>query len=377
MYGNSVDKKIETTKSTLQNTKNRILIMNKKLDKIAQQIYKQTIYLNNINTQIALLNQKILDLENILKNTKESVTSLEYKKMKLLKKRKIFQKELIDFISKNYYIKNRNITSFRDVINEEILKVVAKQSSKKLDKIYKSYTNIDTEIANINNKIKEIKEAKSILLNRKEQMAQLKKQKSQNLLQLNKIKLSYKTELQKVIASQNRLQEQLAKLNIIKEKLKQEKLNKKREQKIEKIKIKNYANIYMRPKTARYRGKKTIPPLNGVIVKHFGAYTDPIYNISLYNDSITIKPPKTPAKVRAIMNGKVVFVGESNEGKIIVIQHKNKLHSIYAKLDRISPFVKKGYRVKKSEVIAKVDKELEFEVTYKTLPINPKEVVNF
>jgi septal ring factor EnvC (AmiA/AmiB activator) len=216
-------------------------------------------------------------------------------------------------------------------------------------------------------------------------MNKLKQQREINLKNLQNIELAYKKELQKIIASQNRLQKQLAQLNIIKTKelqkqrQKQKALQRQKElsQRVDKTKIKNYGNIYMKTKTARYKGAKTIAPLKGKIVKKFGAYKDPIYHILLYNDSITITPLEKNAKVRAIMNGKVVFVGDTSEGKIIVIKHRNKLHSIYAKLSRISPFVKKGYKVKKGEVIAKVDKELEFEITYKTLPINPMEVIKF
>jgi murein DD-endopeptidase MepM/ murein hydrolase activator NlpD len=197
------------------------------------------------------------------------------------------------------------------------------------------------------------------------------------------MKIKYKKELNKIIANQNKLQNQLAKLKIIQTKALQKqrelanrKLNTKKLTKIDNVKVKNYGNIYMKTRTIRYRGNKTIPPVRGVITKKFGAYTDPVYHIALYNDSITIKT-KPNTKVRAIFSGTVVFVGNTSDGKMIVIKHRNHLHSIYAKLAKISPFIKKGYRVKKGEIIAKVNNELEFEITYKTLPINPLKVVNF
>jgi murein DD-endopeptidase MepM/ murein hydrolase activator NlpD len=132
----------------------------------------------------------------------------------------------------------------------------------------------------------------------------------------------------------------------------------------------------MKTKTRKYYGEKTISPVkNAIIIKKFGSYIDPIYHISIYNDSITLKT-KPYAKVRAIFNGIVIFVSKQHNNKMIVIKHKNNLYSIYAKLDRISPFIKKGYRVRKGDVIAKTNGEFEFEITYKTYPINPLQVIN-
>jgi len=387
LYGANIDKKILNTKKTLTQTKTKISNMNSQLDSIVKKINKEEIYLSNINKQIIKLNKKIQELELSLKDNNKYLNRLDSKKQVLIQKRNNLEKKVIDFIANNYYIQNANITSQKDLVNDEILKVVAKESAKKMDKISALYESIDTQIQTITSTINKIKNTKTILQKRKQELAELKIKKQQNIKQLQAIKLKYKKELQKIISNQNRLQAQLSKLNIIKTKelQKQRELAKKRLKaikqakkvsKIDKVKVKNYGNIYMQSKTIKYRGAKTIPPVKGIITKKFGAYTDPVYKIALYNDSITIKT-KPNTKVRAIFSGKVVFVGDTNEGKMIVIKHNNRLHSIYAKLSRISPFIKKGYRVKKGEVIAKVDNELEFEVTYKTLPINPLEVIKF
>jgi septal ring factor EnvC (AmiA/AmiB activator) len=359
---------------------------------VAQQIDLENRYLNNINKQIEILSKRILELKRSLATNKNSMNKLVERRDFLLSKKVKLEQDVIDFISKNYYVKSANTISEKDVIREEIIKIVTKQSARKMEGIYKVYEKIDEEIMKIDKLIASIKDAKHILQLRWQEMSQLKAQKQENLKNLNDMKLVYKKELDKIIKSQQQLENQLSKLNIIK---KQE-LAKQREQQakelknkllqqqkskklanIDKTKIKNYGNIYMRTKTIRYRGRKTISPLKGKIVKNFGAYLDPVYNISLYNDSITIKSFKKDEKVKAILPGKVVFVGDTNEGKMVVIKHRNRLHSIYAKLSRLSPFVKKGYKVKKGEVIAKINNELEFEITYKTLPINPREVVNF
>jgi murein DD-endopeptidase MepM/ murein hydrolase activator NlpD len=141
------------------------------------------------------------------------------------------------------------------------------------------------------------------------------------------------------------------------------------------LNVKKVGSAYFRPKLTRYRGPKTIPPVKGRIIKKFGSYTDPIYRIKIYNDSITIKTQPN-SLVRTIFPGKVIYVGKDGDKKIIFIKHKGNLFSIYANLTKISPLIKKGSYVKKGEVIARVKNSLEFEVTYKDRAINPLQVIN-
>ena len=156
----------------------------------------------------------------------------------------------------------------------------------------------------------------------------------------------------------------------LRKKLQELKIVKKREE----IKVKKVGSAYFKPKTATYKGRKTIPPVYGKVIKKFGSYIDPIYKIKIYNDSITIKA-KPNSVVRSIMSGKVVYIGENGDKKVIFIKHPGNLFSIYANLEKISPLLKKGSYVKRGQIIARVKDALEFEVTYKDRPINPLKVI--
>jgi len=385
---NNIDLKIKKTKKTIFYTKTQISNMNADLDKLVKNINKQKEILNKIDKKISEVNSKIKLLEsNFYKNVK-NITLLEKQKEKLEKQKQILQKEVINFISNNYSIESEDETSLNDLINHYILINFSKISSKKMAKIANLYSQINSQINEISKKIILIRNQKKLLEKKKREIALLQKEHYKKLVALNNQKILYKKKLKKLLNEQKLIQNQLAKLNIIKKKQMLENMERaKREAKIrynrtknlskaDKIKVKNYGNLYMKSKIARYRGKKTIAPVrNGKIIKQFGAYIDPIYHIALYNDSITLKTPPNE-KVRAIFSGKVVFVSNNRNNKMIVIEHKNHLHSIYAKLSRVSPFVKKGYRVKKGEIIAKSSGELEFEVTYKTYPINPSNVID-
>ena len=388
-----IKKKISSTEQNITYVKTTISHMNHALDLIVQRIKKESFYLQNINNKIDKIKQQIEELQTQLSDKRVSLDKLETKKSKLLKEQKELEEELINFISNNFYLSNSDSVSMTDVINEEIVNSVTKESSKKIDKISSRCLTIEKEIEKINQLIEDIKKDKDVLEAREKELLELQEKKKKKIALLNQEKVIYRNNLNKILEYQKDLENKLSTLNVLQKreldkqrklaKELEEKLKRKKEKKsakfkkVDKVAIKNYGNIYMKTRTARYRGEKGVIPLEGKIVKQFGAYKDPIYHINIYNDSITIKPSAVPGRVRVIMKGEVVFVGDTSEGKMIVIKHNRRLYSIYAKLDRISPFIKKGYNVKRGEVIAKVDKELEFEVTYKTLPINPKEVVNF
>jgi len=141
--------------------------------------------------------------------------------------------------------------------------------------------------------------------------------------------------------------------------------------------VKQVGSSYHRDKIYRYRGAKTISPLKHArIVKSFGTYVDPIYKMKIFNESITLKAPTTNAKVRNVLNGKVVFAGQNSMlGKVIVIAHGGELHTVYAGLSRISPIIKVGSRVKKGTVIGKVKRKLIFEATKNSKYINPVRLI--
>jgi murein DD-endopeptidase MepM/ murein hydrolase activator NlpD len=142
-------------------------------------------------------------------------------------------------------------------------------------------------------------------------------------------------------------------------------------------KVKSKTDAYHSVKTKTYRGKKTISPLeNFTVVKRFGPYEDPIYHIKIFNESISLKPKSANAKVKNVLNGKVILAKETTMlNNIVIVEHDNGMHTIYAHLDKIAPTVKKGKRLKQGSIIGRVNDELMFEVTQKNFHINPLQLI--
>jgi murein DD-endopeptidase MepM/ murein hydrolase activator NlpD len=111
-------------------------------------------------------------------------------------------------------------------------------------------------------------------------------------------------------------------------------------------------------------------------VKHFGTYIDPIYKIKIFNESITLKAPSSDAKVKNVLNGKVVFAGETSMmGKVVVVSHARRLHTVYAGLSKIAPTIKTGRKLRKGYVVGRVKSKLIFEATKNSKHIDPLKLI--
>jgi murein DD-endopeptidase MepM/ murein hydrolase activator NlpD len=112
-------------------------------------------------------------------------------------------------------------------------------------------------------------------------------------------------------------------------------------------------------------------------VKKFGPYTDPIYNIKIFNESVSLKPKIANAKVKNVLNGKVILAQNTALlDNVVIVEHSDGMHTIYAHLDQIAPTVEKGKKIRKGSVIGRVKDELMFEVTQKNYHIDPMDLIH-
>ena len=135
---------------------------------------------------------------------------------------------------------------------------------------------------------------------------------------------------------------------------------------------------YQTSSVKKYSGTKTIAPLDSYTVKQkFGNYVDPIYNIKIFNESVTLRSTTPDAKVKSVLNGKVVFAKATPMlENVVIIENENGIHTIYAHLSQIAPTVKVGSVVQKGYVIGRVRNDLTFEVTQRNYHIDPLEMIS-
>ncbi|WP_428024950.1 murein hydrolase activator EnvC family protein [Arcobacter sp.] len=415
----SIDEKIKNNESILNKNKNVKNKTEQQIQSLAEQIRDQNEELKKLESEINLVTKDIDQHKELLEGSKKNLTTLSIKAEILQNQKKDYEEELINTIIEDYSsavaMRLANKDSIEELTDNEIYEILANEAKDKMLKIDNQYMQItqnkidnEREIKKLNVYI-EKREKKKKILN------YLLNKHSESLASIeNKHKL-YQEELKNIIKKQNSLTTLLSNLNILKEKELEEEEKKKRNRlialkrqrekekelkaaskakssnEIEKTQEsvqKDYAediDLDVRilgsstkgVKISRYRGEKSIAPLKSYsIVKKFGKYYDPVYKIKLFNESILLKTNESDAKVFAVLDGKVVY-SKQDSGmleNVVIIQHKNGLHTIYSHLDQISPTLKVGKWIKKGYVVGRVDETLTFQAIINNAYINPEEL---
>ena len=406
--GGSTVSRIDSSKNDLSQTGKKQKQLNQQLFKIAKSILKA----EKDNKKLA----------RILKELTKDKAVNEDKYTVAKKKINAFEGK-INSLDKTIKKQNEHFVSL--LIDQFSLMIVMDKIEKKtidsvvMREIYETYkeknvqdlNTLKSEISKSLKKKKEvlgyqkkIKRSISKISKKREAYRKKKAEKEKLLKKLALDESAYRKNIKELMRKQSMIRSTLAKLNIIRteEISKERALEREREAEINRRatartaaresdtqghvsaksftnneRVKQVGSSYHRNKIYRYRGAKTISPLKRArVVKSFGTYIDPIYKMKIFNESVTLKAPGRDAKVRNVLNGKVVFAGQNSMlGKVIVIAHGGKLHTVYAGLSRISPIIKVNSRVKKGAVIGKVKRKLIFEATKNSKYINPVRLI--
>ncbi|SFP23520.1 murein hydrolase activator EnvC family protein [Hydrogenimonas thermophila] len=389
IYASSIDVKIASSKKKLRETKNSYAYMDKKLAGIAKEIKKNESELKKLDRILKDLDSEIERSSKILSSSEERLKKIQ-KELKILEEKKRAQENQFAKMIANSYIleyikKDKGLQSPDDVIENEVLEVLIHKSTEQIGNMEKSLLQTINKKEQLDSEAQKLISMIDRLKSKKDYAAKEKKRKTELLSLLETEKKKYQQRLERLQKEERDLRNTLARLNIIKreeiERRKKQSLASKNRKKIDrgnKLKVRKIGSSFQKHAIGRYRGPKTISPVGKAkVVKKFGVYTDPVYKIKIFNESITLKPYKKNAKVKNVLNGRVVFAKDTPVlGKVVIVEHKNNLHTIYAKIDKIAPTIKEGKKIKKGYVIGRIKKELMFEVTQKNRHINPLELIN-
>ena len=382
-----ISNKINKTSSELNGFSKEYLKVNKKMAKNAKEILKQKRELAKQNRYLKKLK---IELENKSSSYKENTTQLKFlnkSQSKLKEKQAKIEEELVFLIAQSVSLSiildEDYSVDAESLIEFEVLQKVLQNSKDKVAKLNKVFFNNSKDIDLLNRHASSLEVAIANIDKKRKDLVKTQKLNKKALKKLNRAKISYKKDVKKLLKKQDTLKKTLASLNIIKidqaKKAKEEALRKKAFDNKPIVsnknlpKVKKHGSSYQAVKTKRYKGSKTIAPLDSYsITKKYGTYTDPIYGIKIFNESISLKPKKRDAKVKTVFNGKVIYADKTAVlDNIVIVEHRNGLHTIYANLSQISPNIKKGSKIKKGYTIGRVSEELIFEVTQKSYHINP------
>ncbi|PHQ56058.1 MAG: peptidase M23 [Sulfurimonas sp.] len=387
-FGASItDKKISKTSSKLSKYSKNYSKLNKKMSQTARAILKQKRsllkqekYLKELKKELALKELSYKDNTSQLKLMKKSQKKLHERQEKI--------EDTLSFViaksvSLTLILDEASSQSADSLIESEVLKSMLQKEKEKATVLSNTFISNAKDIDSLNQHASTLEVAIANIDSKRKKLIKTQTENKQALKKLTRSKASYKKELKTLLSRQNALKDTLAKLNIVKiDEIKKAKLAKERKAAFDKkkivldknpVKVKKHGSSYQAVKTKKYRGSKTIAPLDSyTITKKYGTYTDPIYGIKIFNESISLKPKSINAKVKTVFNGKVIYADKTAVlNNIVIVEHKNGLHTIYANLSKISPNIKKGIKIKRGYTIGRVEDELVFEVTQKSYHINP------
>ena len=127
------------------------------------------------------------------------------------------------------------------------------------------------------------------------------------------------------------------------------------------------------------------PMPEGEIVEYFSEQEERVpeclentkRGVSLDCQYTTYISPDDGAFVHTVLDGKVTFVGRSdNHGKVVIVRHKNKLDTMYMNLDSVRPTVKVGVALKKGYRVGRVNETLRFQLTKNGIRVDPLEYLD-
>jgi len=393
----SIDSKIKHTSKKLKKFDKTYSKVHKNLASTAKKIIRQerTILrdqkkIQKLQLELSLKEQKYQENLKELKRLKQSQSSLQETQDKL---RQDLAFMLAKNVSLSLILDDEKAKHADALITEEVFQSLNKITQQNISVLQNNFSSNSKRMESIQTKITSLKKSIDIIESKHKEVLAVTKKKKQELAKLKQQKKSYRASVKKLLRQQNSLKKELSKLNIIKEDEKAKRIAREKEKarlaKLEKArnsrakpskslpKVKSKTDAYHSVKTKRYRGKRTISPLdNFTVVKEFGPYEDPIYHIKIFNESISLKPKNSNAKVKNVLNGKVILAKQTTMlNNIVIVEHDNGMHTIYAHLDKIAPTIKKGKRLKRGSIIGRVNDELMFEVTQKNFHINPLQLI--
>ena len=409
----TIESKIAQKKEEIKHQKIEYEKMDKKLSEIAVKII-------NAQEEKNKLTDKISELESRIENNKSNYEELQEKQKvinekieNLAREIDIKQERFVSLVAKKFsmalVLEELNQPTSESIMLQETYAIYAQENEREINILREEIRELKIKEEYFQSKKENIQRVLSSYRAEHEELKNRKYEKVLLLKALARDKAIYRNRFDKIRDTQRALQRKLSKLKIVKSDKIFEEIEAKRLAKAQRLEERNNPSVvttpqphkeevnqrqiiqqeqeykqeeieYQRrmPKIATHHGSKTISPLQGSrLIKKFGTYIDPIYKFKIFNKSITLKSSHKGAKVRSVLRGRVVFAEDSGGmlGRVVIIEHDNQLHTIYAKLARLAPSIHVGKELSKGAILGKVNKVLMFEVTKNNKHMNPLKLI--
>lgn len=387
------NRNIKSNQQKLQSISSKADAINAKLKTLGANINDKNAKIKELDIQIAKLSDNINENQKVYAEQERIFNDYSAKSDLLNKQLESLQKKLIDTILRDMAIimmlNAKEPLSEDAIISEEILKALSEGAKKDIEKIILQQQSIKNDLNTAKIRVDNAKKIITAQINKRE-ILQVAKKEQQNLANKMNTELNaYNNELKRLDKERIGIQKILVDLNILKKQELQEQERKRKELLAKKeaqtsqnvtnvapLEVRQIGSSYRNVSTAKYTGIKTIAPLSQYQLEtKYGPYFDPVYKMRVFNEFITLGV-KSRSPVLAVLDGKVVFAKNTPVlKKVVILEHKNGIHTIYSYLDEIPRNITINASIKKGATIAFVAEKLHFEVTQKDKHIDPLQLI--
>ncbi|OQX75079.1 MAG: hypothetical protein B6D59_00030 [Campylobacteraceae bacterium 4484_4] len=385
LYGN-IDREIQLTQKKISKKKIERKRIEKRLDQIAAAIAKERKRVEKIKEEIlrCKANIKIQKRKSRIKKGELDKIDKLYKALK--KREESVSRKLTEILAKQISIEmllsagsdhNGSLpiyeTNIDNIILQQIYENYRKLLKEKFAKTKSRFLKLSNNLKLVKSELKKIAFTLNDLKSEEQRLKRLNKAKTKTITRLNKEKAAYIRKLERIRKEKETIIATLNRLNITK----REKESHRIQGSATDINVRKLGTSYQPTKVLPYTGPKTIAPLSDyTLVQKFGNYTDPLYHIKIFNESVILRSNTPNPKVRSVFDGKVIYASKTPMlDHVVIIKHAGNLHTIYAHLSQIAPTIKIGRRIKKGYVIGRTKRDLTFEVTKNEGHINPMQLI--
>jgi len=393
----NIDSTITEKRNLLEKKETQEGMLGKKISQIAKDILREQKELDSVTIEIGEIEIKIEDTKNEYEEKNKKLAEVTNEQNLLLNKKKDIEQRVVEILAKELsfaIIRNNSSPLYvDDLITEEVVGQISSLSKTDIETLKDEHNKVTAQIGVIKDEMKHLQEFIKTQENKRKKLLALKEKSQKMITSLDEKKESYRKELVSIEKEKNELRDILKQLRVVQEeerKKEDEKKEvaknedveevleiKKNENGDEVIDVKQVATSYQKLSTTKYTGAKTIAPLDEFEVEQkFGPYYDPVYKLKVFNESVILNPKNSGAKVKSVLDGKVIFAKDTPVlNKVVIVEHPGSLHTVYANLSAIAPTIKQGVSIKKGYVLGRVDNKLTFEVTKKNTHIDPLELI--
>lgn len=377
----NTDAKIKSQQQDLASSKKLEAGISKKLEDIANDIKNGVNELEGIANKIEKLKTQISNLQESSRQAKDDLSALNEQNRGLVISQKQMQDRLVKIIAQDFsfdLLLSSQGESEESILAAQAVKKLSQILKDDLSKLAKYYDETSNIIKQKSQKIDNIQKSLNEFEQKKLDLIALQERQKNTISNLKKDQVSYLKRLEEIKAQQEQMRQTLSELAIIADKEKEAAKKAKQAKNNAKNSKQATKQGYTSTGVKKYKGAKTFAPLDSFTVKQrFGNYTDPIYNIKIFNESVILSSNIPGAKVKAVLEGKVVLAKRTSLlNNVVIIENSAGIHTIYANLSQISPTIKVGEVVKQGYIIGRVDSDLTFEVTQENYHIDPLELIS-